>query len=257
MGILYHGSTKQGITTLEPHQSTHGEYVYATPYKELALIFAGRCGDDCTYALYRNNKTDPWKIVERVPESLRTMFHNQGSIYTVEDATFKDLHSGFAEFVSSKSVNVIHEEIIPNVIEAIEALAYEGKIELYMYPNKPKEIPQDSSDLIDKQIRHQLRRNKPVTKKSFERIVLLHPYLIEKVNEKMGSLNLKEEPYKKEDLINLFSKAVIKQMYDGEKEQYLNSILISISTIYPEYLPLLKEMMSLLQNLEEARTKSL
>ena len=39
MGKLYHGSLERGITRLEPHKSTHGKYVYATPYKELAIIF--------------------------------------------------------------------------------------------------------------------------------------------------------------------------------------------------------------------------
>ena len=64
MGELYHGSSQKGITRLEPHKSTHGNFVYATPYKELAIIFSARCGDDCTYALYRNGENEPWIIVE-------------------------------------------------------------------------------------------------------------------------------------------------------------------------------------------------
>ena len=30
MGVLYHGSKESGLTRLDPHKSTHGDYVYAT-----------------------------------------------------------------------------------------------------------------------------------------------------------------------------------------------------------------------------------
>ena len=33
MGELYHGSSTRGLTRLEPHKSTHGNYLYATKYK--------------------------------------------------------------------------------------------------------------------------------------------------------------------------------------------------------------------------------
>ncbi len=241
MGKLYHGSLERGITRLEPHKSTHGKYVYATPYKELAIIFSGRCGDDCTYALYRYNNDEIWQLVERIPEAFNTMFSNSSSIYTLDDATFKDIHTGFAEVVSEVGVNTESEEFIENVYDNIKRLANEGKIKLYIYPNKPKEIPQDSSDLIDKQIKQNQRDNNPITKKSFERIVLLHPYLIDKVNQKMIELGLDVEPYQKDDLINLFSNAVIMQDTNPNNEQYLKSILISISNTYPELLPILNK----------------
>ena len=112
MGELYHGSSEKGITRLEPHRSTHGNYVYATPYKELAIIFSGRCGDDCTYALYRNNENEPWQMVERIPEAFNTMFSNSSSIYTLDDTTFKDIHTGFAEVVSEVGVNTESEEFL-------------------------------------------------------------------------------------------------------------------------------------------------
>lgn len=241
MGKLYHGSSQTGITRLEPHKSTHGNFVYATPYKELAIIFSARCGDDCTYALYRNGENEPWIIIERIPEAFNTMFNNSSSIYTLDDTTFKDIHTGFAEVVSEVGVNTNSEEHFDSVYDAIKKLENEGKIQLYTYPDKPKDIPMDSSDLIDKQIRQQLRNNQPVTKKSFERLVLLHPYLIDKVNQKMEELNLNVKPYQKEDLIRLFENAVIKQAIYPEKEQYLKSVIISISNSYPELLQTLNE----------------
>ncbi len=253
MGELYHGSSEKGITRLEPHRSTHGNYVYATPYKELAIIFSGRCGDDCTYALYRNNENEPWQMVERIPEAFNTMFSNSSSIYTLDDTTFKDIHTGFAEVVSEVGVNTESEEFLENVYDAIKKIANNGKIQLYIYPNKPKEIPQDSSDLIDKQIRQDQRSNSPITKQSFERIVLLHPYLIDKVNQKMIELNLNAEPYRKEDLISLFTNTMIRQAINPDREQYLKSIVISISSIYPDLLPILNERLSFLDKTKEEK----
>jgi hypothetical protein len=246
MGNLYHGSYEKGIKRLEPHQSTHGNYVYATPYKELAIIFSGRCGDDCTYALYRNSENDPWKLVERIPEAFNTMYKNSSSIYTLDDSTFKDINTGFAEVVSEVGVDIINEEYIENVYDEIKKLASEGKVELYIYPNKPKEIPSDSSDLIDKQIRQQKRNNKPVSKECFARILLLHPYLIDKINKKMIELNINATPYKKEDIINLFEIAVTRQSIDLKREQYLNSIIISINNTFPELLPYINQKIEFL-----------
>lgn len=253
MAELYHGSSEKGIKRLEPHRSTHGNYVYATPYKELAIIFSGGCGDDCTYALYKNNENEPWQMVERIPEAFNTMFSNSSSIYTINDMTFKDIRTGFAEVVSEVGVDTESEEYLENVYDAIKKLANNGKIQLYIYPNKPKEIPQDSSDLIDKQIKQQQRNNSSITKQSFERIVLLHPNLIDKVNQKMVELNLNEEPYKKEDLISLFTNAVIRQTINPDREQYLKSIVISISNIYPDLLPFLNERLAFLDKSKEEK----
>lgn len=52
-----------------------------------------------------------------------------------------------------------------------------------MYPNKPKEIPFDNSDLIQKQLNQFKRNNSSITKNGFNRLILLHPDLINKVNE--------------------------------------------------------------------------
>ena len=248
MGELYHGSSVKGITRLEPNSLTHGKYVYATPYKELAIIFSGKSGDKYKYALYRNNENEPWQMVERIPGAFDTMFSNSASIYTLDDVTFIDLHTGFSEVVSEVGVNINNEEFLPNVYDEIKKLK-EGKIQLYLYPNKPKEIPQDSSDLIDEEIKY----NSPVTRQSFERLVLLHPYLIDKINQKMIELNLNTEPYTKEDLISLFSNAVINQAIEPDREQYLKSIVISITSIYPDLLPRLNEKLSFFEKTREEK----
>lgn len=239
MGIIYHGSSTRGLTRLEPHKSTHGNYLYATKYKELAVIFSSRCGDDCTYALYRNNNSEPWTLVERIPEAFNTMFSNSASIYTLDDKTFKDINTGFSELVSNVGANVISEEYIENVYNKIKELEQNGLIKLYTYPNKPKEIPTDNSDLIDKEIRQNKRENKSITRKSFERLILLHPNLMNKINQKLIELNL--EPFNNNDLINLFEESILKQAIYPNYEQYLNSIVISISKSYPELKPIFEQ----------------
>lgn len=235
MAIIYHGSSTRGLTRLEPHKSTHGNYLYATKYKELAVIFSSRCGDDCTYALYRNNNSEPWTLVERIPEAFNTMFSNSASIYTLDDKTFKDINTGFSELVSNVGVNTISEEYIENVYNKIKELEQNGLIKLYTYPNKPKEIPTDNSDFIDKEI----KQSKSITRKSFERLILLHPNLMNKINQKLIEHNL--EPFDKNDLINLFEEAILKQAIYPNYEQYINSIVISISKSYPELKPIFEQ----------------
>lgn len=68
--VYYHGSSTAGIKTLEPRRSTHGNYVYATNDKSLAIIFAQRCGGNLIYSLFRNGKDEPWSLVERVPRAI-------------------------------------------------------------------------------------------------------------------------------------------------------------------------------------------
>lgn len=245
MGYLYHGSSESNIQRLEPRKSTHGTYVYATPYKELAIIFSARAGDDMTYTLYRNEENGCWNIVERIPEGFNAMFSNSSSIYTLDDSTFKDIHTGFAEVVSEVGVDTSSEERIDNVYDELKRLNQEGKIKLYMYPNRPKEMPFDNSDLIRKQLNQFKRNNSSITKNGFNRLILLHPDLINKVNEILIQ-NKVEDLFKKEDLIDLFENSVIMQSINPNREQYLKSSVIEISKLYPELLPILESKLSFL-----------
>lgn len=230
MGELYHGSSEKGLKRLEPHKSTHGKYLYATRNKELAIIFSARCGDDCTYELYRNSDDEPWTLVERIPEGFNTMFSNSSSIYTLDDKTFADINTGFSELVSTVDVGTLSEEYIENVYDKIKELEGSGIIKIFPYPTKPIGHPEDNSDLIDKQIIQNTRDNKPVTRESFERLILLHPNLMDKVNKRFPEI----KTFTEEDLIRLFEDAVIKQTLYPNYEQYLKSIVISISKTYPE-----------------------
>lgn len=244
MGEVYHGSSQSGISKLEPKKSTHGTFVYATPYKELAVIFSGGCGDDLTYTLYRESKNEPWKLVERIPNGFDTMFSNSSSIYTLDDLTFKDIQTGFAEVVSEIGVVPKKEENIENVYNVIKTLASQKKIELYTFPNRPNKIPNDDSDLIQKEINQYHRENRKVSKNTFKRLLYLHPNLLSKVNNILRELDL--GVYSKDDLVDIFEEFVVRQMLDVSHEQYLISSIISISNIYPELLPLFQKKLLVL-----------
>ena len=171
------------------------------------------------------------------------MFNNSSSIYTVDDTTFYDIHTGFSELVSKVEVEVKEEEYLSNVYDKVKELAKNNQIKLYNYPNKPESIPSDNSDLIEKQIMYQQKIKKGVTKKCFERLLLLHPELLDKINKKLIEINPKSETFKKEDLIILFEKAIINQN-NNTNEQYLKSIFISVSNTYPELILSFKEKLS-------------
>lgn len=245
MGILYHGSSISGIKRLEPRKSTHGTYVYATPYKELAIIFSGRCGDDMTYTLYREKENEPWKIVERIPNGFEAMYSNESSLYTLSDETFKDIHTGFSEVVSEVGVNTKSETHIISVYNAIKELANQGIVEIYRYPTRPKKIPVDDSDLIQKEINQCNRDNKPITKDSFKRVLYLHPNLLDNINRVLLKNN--EEIYNVSDLVSIFEEYLVSQMLEPSREQYIKSAVISLSKYYPYLMKDIEEKLSILE----------
>ena len=149
MGTVYHGSKTHGLTELTPHTSTHGTYVYATSDKRIAIVMSKRCGDDATYTLSTNDKGG-YDLVERLPGAFDKMFSNDFSLYTLDDSTFKDIHTGFNEVVSEVSVPVQKEEQYPKLIDAINDLQEEGLLDVYYYPYRPSNIPSDDMDIIEK-----------------------------------------------------------------------------------------------------------
>ena len=245
MSFLYHGSCQSGLKKLEPHHSTHGNLVYATKYKELALIFSGKCGDDLTYTLFRNSDDEPWQIVERVPGAFSKMFKNESSIYTVSDATFHDIHTGFSEFVSKEGVDIQTEEKVLNVYDELKKLELQGVVKLYHYPNRPKEIPNHDEDLIEKQIRQTTRNHRKVSSKDFRRLLYLHPELLDAVNYKLSS-DSSQHLFTKQDLVDNFENFVLQQMLFPDKDQMLILSINQYARVFPELLPKMQEKLSVL-----------
>lgn len=241
MGYLYHGSKVSDLKRLEPRQSTHGEFVYATPFKELAYLFSGKAGDDLTQSIYRNENDEPWIIVERIPRGFNIEYDNEASIYTLSDETFKDIHTGFAEVVSEVSVDIIHEEHVKSVYWALLELGKAEVIRIYRYPSRPKGIPDNDSDLLDKTINHIKRNNKEIKQDEFVRLLFLHPNLLDQVNAFLQSNNI--PLFKCSDLIDIFKMYVERQQKNPEGIYYLEQAYSSIVALYPEFLSVLDEEM--------------
>ena len=257
MGVLYHGSSVRGMKELVPHQSTHGKYVYATKDKELTVIFSKRAGDDMTYSLFRTDKNEPWQLVERIPNGFETMFSNSASIYTVEDTTFQDIHTGFSELVSDQPVRILNEERVENVYEKIKELEQDGLIQLYYYPDRPEKIPEDDSDLINVELRMAQMKNRKIRKENFERLLFLHPNLLDRVNSLLTQEIENYIPYKKEALVTIYEKYVLLQMIYPEREYFLSSSLIAITKEYPDLVPLLQDKLKMLNQTSEEKLNCL
>lgn len=234
MEILYHGSSKSGLKIIEPHKSTHGTYVYATPYKELAIHFSKRCGDDFTYDIGHFTTNDCWELVEKVPGAFEKMYSNSANIYEVPASQFIDIKTGFAELVSSTSVPVLSEENIPNLYEELLNLEKEGKIKLYRFPNKPACLPPDNSDILDKMRYYRDVIKKPNNKNDFDRLFYLHPYLLDKINALLKEFDMGYQ-YEKEDIIEIYYNRYQRQVKDPSHEQYLECAYRSIINTFPEF----------------------
>ena len=245
MGIVYHGSKEHGLKRLEPRKSTHGVYVYATPEKVLALFFSGRSGDDLTYDIghFSSDKNGPWELVENIPGAFEKMYSNSSSIYSFSDETFKDIHTGFEEVVSEVGVDVLNEEYCENVFDGILQAQRDGLVKIYRYPDKPKGFKQDGSDILDKWRRYKYKMNKEFSKNEFDRLVYLHPKLLFKINELAQEFNY-DYHYDLNDLVEIFSNRIQRQLYDMDHEQYIDCSYISICNAFPE----LKSQVDVLYN---------
>ena len=151
MKFVYHGSKEHNLKRLEPRKSTHGNYVYATSDKVLALHFSARCGDDLVYDIghFDNDKFGPWELVENIPGGLEKMYSNSSSIYTLSSETFKNINTGFEEVVSNTSVDVIDEEYYESVYDEIMNLEKKGLIKIYRYPNQPNNFKKNGLNIFD------------------------------------------------------------------------------------------------------------
>ncbi len=179
MEYVYHGSSTHGIKTLIPHQSTHGNYVYATPDRAIAIIMSMCCGNDSTYYLGREGKDEKFNLVERVPGAFKKMFSNSFSLYTLDASKFKNIHTGFNEVVTEEEVEVLKEERYDSLSDAIEELKNSGFINVYYYPERPDYIPEDDMDLVQVVRRYIYEMGKKLGAGDIAAWIFLHPNLEE------------------------------------------------------------------------------
>lgn len=152
---VYHGSTKRDLKKINKNKSTHGKnWVYATISKAISVIFISDKGSDLYYYLSGDGIKTPVVLVERKEGMFKEIFNISGSLYTLNGKNFESGKTGWsAEVVSEFDEEVILEEYIENVYKKLIDLDKNGELKLYLYPNRPKNIPLDNSDLIPKVIK--------------------------------------------------------------------------------------------------------
>lgn len=156
MEYVYHGSNTSNLKIIKRHKSTHKQnWVYASFSDVVATIFLNKNGSDLYYYLSGNGKKDnPIILVERKKGMFKKIFNTSGSIYKLNGENFLENQTGWsAEVVSNKDEEVISEKFIDNVYNELIRLSKENKLKLYLYPDRPAEVPLDNSDLIPKVIR--------------------------------------------------------------------------------------------------------
>ncbi len=160
MKYVYHGSHIKGLKKIFKKSGTHQKkWVYGALSKSIALIFISNKGSDLYYHLSGNGtKENPIVLVERKENMFKEIFDMSGSLYTLNAKNFVSGKTGWsAEVVSEFDEPVLNEEQIDNVLKEIIQLASKKEVVLYFYPDRPKNIPLDNSDLIPKVIKWKKR----------------------------------------------------------------------------------------------------
>ncbi len=149
MGILYHASPVQGIETLEPRVSNHGEArVYFSSKKENVLVYLSNAVEKyCKETGYRHNGIwQKWasygfsadgtiQLEEYWPNALYETYSGvKGCIYSVNDTEDMLCLDGIGDaFYSQKPVPAVNCEIISDALEEILKAEKDGKIHIKRY----------------------------------------------------------------------------------------------------------------------------
>lgn len=151
--IVYHGSPNGNIKLLKANKSTHQKNcIYATDSKVVAFLFMGKGNGDLDIRL--SSVDGKPELVERRPGVLEQLYNKEGYLYELDGLTFNHY-----DYLWSLEVISFENEIKPrnktyyqNILNAIIEEEKEGNIIIYRYPNRPKNVPLDNSDLIEKYI---------------------------------------------------------------------------------------------------------
>ncbi|MBN1967750.1 MAG: hypothetical protein JXR48_08690 [Candidatus Delongbacteria bacterium] len=160
---VYHASKTQNIKELIPFKSTHGEkWVYGTNCLEMSIVFLSPFMGDLSCQIFRDENSSKVTIVERYQGAFKDRYKGiSGSIYVLNGESFQKGKTQWnEEVVSEKPVVVIEEIKISDAEKYIKGLEKEDKIHVYYYPDKPKHIPQDDSDLFYKYLNSIITSNR-------------------------------------------------------------------------------------------------
>ena len=186
MKIVYHGSKNGELKELEARISTHQrKCIYATRNKVVSMLFMGKGkGDlDTMIATIDGQLT----LVERREGVLNSLYNTDGYIYELDGSTFSHY-----DYLWSQEVISFENSLVPlskthykNILEALLLEEEKGNLKIYKYPTRPRNVPLDNSDLIDKYIDFELQGLTGAVKDLLE----VYPEFTEIVKEKMNEKN--------------------------------------------------------------------
>ena len=172
--FVWHGSPVGDIEVFQPRESTQkGAFVYAAADFEVAAAFGCAMGSLTRDLSFRNGKIN---IVERIE-----------GYFTKHDAPiyiYKLPADGFEVFEEDNWKNL--EMRCPNQVKPVEVLKFdsflelykqlaaEGKIDLYLYPEKPEGVSQNDYDVIQSVV-HIYRMNPEKHIGIFDKFAYLYP----------------------------------------------------------------------------------
>lgn len=150
---VYHGSSNGNIEVLASHKSTHQKKcIYASSNKVVALLFMGKGNRDLDTRISSVNGKP--ELVERRKGVLETLYQKEGYLYELDGTTFAHYDYLWSlEVVSFEDeIKPINKVYYPNILKVLIEEEKKGNLIIYRYPNRPKDVPLDNSDLIEKYI---------------------------------------------------------------------------------------------------------
>lgn len=222
-GFVYHGSPKGDIEIFEPRESTQkGAYVYATNRFEIAGIFGFKSSSlERSLCIF-----NPCDAVVFVTERLKDYFKNNDKpvyIYKLDgkDFDYFDENSwGKNEVRSPKAVKPLEIIKFESGLEMLKQFHKEGKIKLFLYPEKPDYIPENDYDLfscVAKIYAFNPKRNFNM----FDRLKKYHPDFsnaCDKLKAKMDKMSEQEMMEYSESLYDWKTHKVSKEVYELMEE---------------------------------------
>lgn len=152
MEYVYHGSCTAGIKILKTHKSTHQkECVYAVDNEVIAMLFACNEYSHGDYDTDIRIENGIPVLVERWPGILEKIYNSSASLYKINGTNFN--HYDYLwepEVISFYDEPVLEEMEIPNVLNQLRKYQSENRLNIYDYPSRPKDMPLDNSDLIQR-----------------------------------------------------------------------------------------------------------
>lgn len=182
--FVYHASKAQGLTALEPRESTHKQkWVYATKDIVASAMFLGDNSDFICQTGVENGK--PY-IYEQFEGAFQHAYGKKtGSIYKLNAANFKSGKTSWsAEVVSENGEPILEEIKIYDVSRLLPKLEKDGKLVIYKYPHKPSNIPKDKGDLIEEAARWTI----DFGESTLAQVNKYHPDILPKVLKKIEEL---------------------------------------------------------------------